>query len=317
MLNTDPEENLAGAPKSGHKPVMLKEALEYLAPRDGETYLDCTFGGGGHSKAILESANCSLKAMDRDGAAKPRAEALKREFGSRFEFFDKNFSQLDEINTNGYAGVLMDLGVSSFQLDSADRGFSILRDGPLDMRMDIEHGLTALELIKALPLREIERIIREYGEDPRFKRIAAAVKQAALDTENLSTAALAEVIERAAPVPPYKRRIHPATKTFQALRIAVNRELEEIEEALPKAFARLKSGGVLAVISFHSLEDRIVKRFFKRMAGRPEDSFDTSFVQDRTKLAAILTNKPIEASEEEKNLNPRSRSAKLRALRKD
>ncbi len=301
---------------SGHEPVLKREAIELLAPRDGQVYLDCTFGGGGHSRAILESANCKLVAIDRDADAKLRARTLEEEFPGRFEFASLNFSKLNELKTRGYAGILMDLGVSSFQLDEADRGFSFRSDGPLDMRMNAESGITALELIRKTPLNELEEILKNYGEEPRYKKVASAMKQAVEEGQIHGTADLANLIERTLGRDP-RSKVHPATLSFQALRIAVNNELGEIEEALPKAFDALASGGVLAVISFHSLEDRIVKRFFKKMAGRPEDRHDKSFVQDRVKLAQILTRHPIVAGEDEIARNPRSRSAKLRAIKKD
>ena len=209
----------------------------------------------------------------------------------------------------------MDLGVSSFQLDEADRGFSLRKEGPIDMRMDISRGITALELIERTPLFELEEIIRDYGEEPRYRKVAKALKDAAQNGELKTTIDLANLVEKVLGRNP-RSKIHPATLTFQALRIAVNDELQEIEKALPAAFNLLSSGGVLAVISFHSLEDRIVKKFFKKMAGRPEDRFDNSFVQERVKLAEIITRKPITATDEEISKNPRSRSAKLRAIRK-
>ncbi len=300
-----------------HIPVMLKEVLQYIAPKDGCRYLDCTFGNGGHSRAILQSANCTLIALDRDKDARKRAELFKEEFQDRFEFFDKNFSQLDKTNTNGYSGVLMDLGVSSFQLDEAHRGFSFMRNGPLDMRMDRSHGATALELINSLDSFELARVIREYGEEPKARKIAEALKLAAKEDKIPTTESLAQLIKEIAGDKTFGKKIHPATKTFQALRIAVNNELGEIEEALPKAFDRLCKGGVLVVISFHSLEDRIVKKYFKHLAGRPIDSHDRSFLQDRVKRATILTTKVVTATEEEIKMNPRSRSAKLRAIMKD
>lgn len=303
-------------PTLGHEPVLKSETLELLAPKDGRLYLDCTFGGGGHSRGILESANCTLIALDRDPDARARAEKLSESFPGRFEFRHLNFSKLDELKTMGYAGILMDLGVSSFQLDEADRGFSFRSDGPLDMRMDTSSGIGALEFIRQTPLERLCEVIRDYGEEPRYRKVASAIKEAA-DADLIGgTLDLAKLVEKTLGRNP-RSKIHPATLTFQALRIAVNDELREVEEALPKAFEALASGGVLAVISFHSLEDRIVKKFFKKMAGRPEDRHDRSFVQDREKLGEILTRRPIEAGAEEIARNPRSRSAKLRALRKN
>lgn len=307
------DDNFREAPKQ-HKPVLLEEVVKILSPRDGKTYLDCTFGGGGHTRRILESADCKVVSLDRDPAAIERAKAVSADYPDRFEFRPLAFSDLDMLGGESFAGILFDFGVSSFQLDTPERGFSFMREGPLDMRMDTTKGFTAREYIESANESELVEILREYGEEPRARKIARAII-AAREADKISTTAeLAKAIAEAAPS---HERIHPATRAFQALRIKVNDELGEIERALPKAFAALESGGVMAAISFHSLEDRIVKKFFKKAAGRPEDRFDTSFVQDRVKLAELLTRKPILPSEEETANNPRSRSAKLRAIRKD
>lgn len=312
MQHSD-DDNFREAPKQ-HKPVLLEEAVKILSPRDGKTYLDCTFGGGGHTRRILESADCKVVSLDRDPAAIERAKAVSADYPDRFEFRPLAFSDLDKLGGESFAGILFDFGVSSFQLDTPERGFSFMREGPLDMRMDTTKGFTAREYIESADESELVEILREYGEEPRARKIARAII-AAREADKISTTAeLAKAIAEAAPS---HERIHPATRAFQALRIKVNDELGEIERALPKAFAALESGGVMAAISFHSLEDRIVKKFFKKAAGRPEDRFDTSFVQDRVKLAELLTRKPILPSEEETANNPRSRSAKLRAIRKD
>ena len=312
MQHSD-DDNFRDAPKQ-HKPVLLEEAVKILSPRDGKTYLDCTFGGGGHTRRILESADCKVVSLDRDPAAIERAKAVSADYPDRFEFRPLAFSDLDMLGGESFAGILFDFGVSSFQLDTPERGFSFMREGPLDMRMDTTKGFTAREYIESADESELVEILREYGEEPRARKIARAII-AARETDKISTTAeLAKAIAEAAPS---HERIHPATRAFQALRIKVNDELGEIERALPKAFAALESGGVMAAISFHSLEDRIVKKFFKKAAGRPEDRFDTSFVQDRVKLAELLTRKPILPSDEETANNPRSRSAKLRAIRKD
>lgn len=317
MSNPPFDSLIKTAERRGHYPVMLKEAVEILSPADGLEYLDCTFGGGGHARAILDSADCRLTAIDRDPAAISRAEEVKKEFPDRFKFVSANFSEICNLQTDGgYAGIFFDFGVSSFQLDQSERGFSFMRDGALDMRMNPSEGYTALELIESLSEYELGKILREYGEEPRFMKIARAVKAAADARAISSTRDLAEVVAKAAPASP-REKIHPATRTFQALRIAVNDELGEIERALPAAFELLAKGGVLAAISFHSLEDRIVKKFFKKVAGLPQDRFDHSFVQDRVKLATLVTRKPILPSDTEISENPRSRSAKLRAVKKD
>lgn len=299
----------------GHEPVLLDEVLKVIAPKNDAFYIDCTFGGGGHSRAILNSANCCLCAIDRDPDAALRAEIFAKDFPNRFEFLADNFSKLNKLKMRGYAGILMDLGVSSFQLDQAGRGFSFRNEGPIDMRMDTSKGMSALELIETSPLFELERIIRDYGEEPHYKRAAFAIKEAAKSGILHSTLDLAQVIENALPKK-FGSKIHPATLVFQALRIAVNDELREVEIAMPRAFDMLEKGGVLAIITFHSLEDRLVKQFFKKMAGRPIDKYDHSSVQDRQKLADIITRKPIIATDDEIKRNPRSRSAKLRAIRK-
>ncbi len=307
------DDNFREAPKQ-HKPVLLEDVVKILSPRDGKTYLDCTFGGGGHTRRILESADCKVVSLDRDPAAIERAKAVSADYPDRFEFRPLAFSDLDMLGGESFAGILFDFGVSSFQLDTPERGFSFMREGPLDMRMDTTKGFTAREYIESADESELVEILREYGEEPRARKIARAII-AAREADKISTTAeLAKAIAEAAPS---HERIHPATRAFQALRIKVNDELGEIERALPKAFAALENGGAMAAISFHSLEDRIVKKFFKKAAGRPEDRFDTSFVQDRVKLAELLTRKPILPSEEETANNPRSRSAKLRAIRKD
>lgn len=317
MSNPPFDSLIKTAERRGHYPVMLREAVEILSPADGLEYLDCTFGGGGHTRAILESANCRLTAIDRDPAAISRAEEVKKEFPDRFKFVSANFSEICNLQTDGgYAGIFFDFGVSSFQLDQSERGFSFMRDGALDMRMNPSAGYTALELIESLSEYELGKILREYGEEPRFMKIARAVKAAADARAISTTRELAEVVAKAAPASP-REKIHPATRTFQALRIAVNDELGEIERALPAAFELLAKGGVLAAISFHSLEDRIVKKFFKKVAGLPQDRFDHSSVQDRVKLATLITRKPILPSDAEISENPRSRSAKLRAVKKD
>ena len=301
--------------RSGHIPVLLKETVALLSPKDDEIYLDCTFGGGGHTSAILSSANCKVIAIDRDPYAIERAKKVKEKFGDRFEFHSLNFSELDKLPQNEYAGILFDFGVSSFQLDDGERGFSINKQAPLDMRMNNAEGESALDFINRASEYELGCVLRDYGEENAFKKISRAIIVARDAGVIKTTPDLAGIVTQANANT--RGHIHPATKTFQALRIKVNNELGEIETALPKAFKALKKGGVIAAISFHSLEDRIVKQTFKRLAGRPESRSDKSFLQDRIKLASLLTNKPIIASEEEIKFNPRSRSAKLRGIKKD
>ncbi|MEO0794851.1 MAG: 16S rRNA (cytosine(1402)-N(4))-methyltransferase RsmH [Verrucomicrobiota bacterium] len=301
----------------GHLPVLLKEVLECFAPiRDG-SYLDGTFGGGGHTTAILE-ANQSARVigLDCDPAAQTRADCLREHYPDRFSFFDLNFRKLDKLTQTGFAGVLLDLGVSSFQLDQFDRGFSFRENAPADMRLDPRKGQSAADFLESASREELTHAIRDHGEEKQWRRVVDSILAARGSGKLQSTASLAELI--ADSVGPKRRheRIHPATKSFQGVRIAVNDELGAIEEALPKAFDALAPGGVLAIISFHSLEDRLVKRFFNRVTGRPEHANDSRTLEERTQLAERLTRKPITAIEAEIAENPRSRSAKLRAVRK-
>ncbi len=299
---------------TGHFPVMLSETLKILDPKDSKTYLDCTFGGGGHSKAILDSANCSLVAIDQDTRAIDTADLFKEVYEERFSFYSLNFCDLDKTQ-NSYDGILMDLGVSSFQLDIAERGFSFMRDGDTDMRMDTRADKSALDILENASYEYLVEILQAYGQEPRSKQVARAIIDARGTGKLERTGTLAELIGANASWDKGRKK-HPATRAFQALRIATNDEIGVLEQALPKAFDALKSGGVLAIITFHSLEDRIVKRFFKSMAGVAIDRRDNSFSQDRVKRAEILTRKATTASESELELNKRSRSAKLRAIRK-
>jgi len=302
----------------GHQPVLLAEVLGLLSPVPNGRYLDATFGGGGHARAILESAaQTSLVGFDRDPAALERARSLEAEYAGRFRLVSSDFGALADFPESDFAGILFDLGLSSFQLDEADRGFSFRHDAPADMRMDPRSGIPASQWLETATEEMVVRAVRDLGEEPNWRRVTRALL-AARGTGQLSrTASLANVVAEA--IPPRDRftsKIHPATRAFQGIRIAVNDELGAIERALPAAFARLRSGGVLCVISFHSLEDRIVKQFFRRQCGQPENANDSLPQQFRAKYAEPLTRRPVTPSDEEIALNPRSRSAKLRALRK-
>lgn len=303
---------------TGHYSVMLGESLAHLSPKVGARFLDCTFGGGGHTRALLEAADgVEVVALDRDPLAAGRAAVLTELFGARLRLVDSDFGALGSLALGLFDGVLFDLGVSSYQLDDEARGFSFRNDAPADMRMDPRSGLSAAQWLETAPEERIAYSIREYGEERHWRRITRLIVEARGSGVLARTGSLAELV--ASGIPARERalsRIHPATRTFQGVRIAVNDELGSIERALPAAFESLKAGGVLCAISFHSLEDRIVKHHFRRWCGMPESSADNRTQDQRIRLAEALTRKPQLPGEKELSENPRSRSAKLRAIRK-
>lgn len=290
--------------------------MSLLSPRDGRAYLDCTFGGGGHSEEILRrSGTGTVDAMDRDPAAEARAASLAARYPGRLRFHSEDFRHLDRVPGH-FDGVLMDIGVSSFQLDTAERGFSFRHDGPNDMRMDTRRGRSAAEFLEHAERAEIERAVRDFGEEPRWFRVVNAILAARGTGRLARTSSFAALVAEAAPDKPGPRGPHPATRTFQGVRIAVNDELGALADALPRAFAKLNAGGVLAVISFHSLEDRLVKRYMNGVAGRPVDRDDNRLQDERVRSADLLTRKAVQPSDAEQEANPRSRSARLRAVRR-
>jgi 16S rRNA (cytosine1402-N4)-methyltransferase len=291
-----------------HEPVLAREAIEALAVRPDGIYVDGTFGRGGHSRLILERLGPSgrLIALDRDPQA---AEAARAIIDRRFSFFKAKFSELEMV-PSGVQGMLFDLGVSSPQLDDPARGFSFRHDGPLDMRMDPEAGMSAAEWLATAEEKEIGRVVRDYGEERFARPIAAAIVAARRSEPIRRTKQLADLVARA--VRTREPGQDPATRTFQAVRIHVNRELEEVSLMLPKAVARLAPQGRLAVISFHSLEDRIVKRFMQSLA-RPQMPRGLPLrASEMPQPALRIVGRAQRASRQEITTNPRARSATLR-----
>jgi 16S rRNA (cytosine1402-N4)-methyltransferase len=296
-----------------HVPVLLRETIDALQPIDGGVYVDCTLGAGGHSEALLSSANCRVIGFDRDESALEIARARLAPFGDRFTGIHRSFGNLSEsLDSAGVIavdGVLADLGVSSIQLDTPSRGFSFRAAGPVDMRMDTSAGHRASDLVNHWDEGQLAACISEYGEERFARRVARAIVQGRPWSD---TMVLADAIARAIPAASRNSggssRIHPATRTFQALRIAVNDELGELERLLPSALSRLRLGGRLAIITFHSLEDRVVKRFIARESGRgtERDPFGHPVTEARLSDAQSIT----PAADDP---NPRARSARLRA----
>jgi len=289
-----------------HTPVLLKEMLSLLSPQDDGIYIDATFGAGGYSKAILNSANCKVYAIDRDAMVTKFFQDLNTEYPNKIKLFIDKFSDIKNLlNTKGIDGVVFDIGVSSMQLDSEERGFSFMHNGPLNMSMDNSSHINASTFVNALREEEIANTIYNYGGERHSRRVAKAIVNARKKKLIKSTFELAEIVRSV--VPRGKSKIDSATRTFQAIRIWVNDELSELEKGIKAASELLNENGKLIVVSFHSLEDRIVKNFFKDLCA-PRLVNDKKF--------SLMNKKIITASAEEVNKNPRSRSAKLRAIQR-
>ncbi|WP_265024812.1 MULTISPECIES: 16S rRNA (cytosine(1402)-N(4))-methyltransferase RsmH [unclassified Wolbachia] len=290
-----------------HIPVLLKEMLLQLSPHSGGIYVDATFGAGGYSKAILESADCKVYAVDRDETVTKFYDDLNVKYPNRIKLFIEKFSNiknlLDSNNIKGINGIVFDVGVSSMQLDNGDRGFSFLRDGPLNMSMDNYSHMNASTFVNALREEEIANTIYNYGGERHSRRIARAIVNARKKKIIKTTFELADIVRSV--VFRGKSKIDPATRTFQAIRIWVNDELGELEKGIKAASEILSENGKLIVVTFHSLEDRIVKTLFKDLCE-----------PGPTKTFSLLNKKVIKASAEEINANPRARSAKLRAIQR-
>lgn len=316
LLSIDESLNAVG--RDGHVSVLLEASMNYLHPERGGRFLDGTFGGGGHTRALLErSPEVCVVAIDQDPEAKARAELFKETYGERFNFYAMNFAQIKELKETNFDGILFDFGLSSYQLDQAERGFSFRYDAPLDMRMNNSTGMTAHEFLETADEQALHCAIRDYGEEPAWRRVSEAILKArgtgALSRTQSFAALIESVVARRGRAG-FAPRIHPATRSFQGVRIAINNELAAIEQGLADGFDCLKTGGVLVAISFHSLEDRIVKRFFRNLSGRPEHRKDNRLQSERRAVASMIETKAVKASAEEIALNPRSRSARMRGI---
>ncbi len=301
-----------------HQPVLLNEVLEALNPGAQGLFVDCTLGGGGHALAILRKGGNGVRliGIDRDADAIRRCGPLFEQYGGAVELAHDRFENLASVVAGRrISGILFDLGVSSYLLDNPERGFSFQADGPLDMRMDTSRDFTAADIVNEWGRRDLATIFRRFGEERYAGRIAAAIESARAAARIVSTIQLAEIVKSA--VPGGYSRIHPATRVFQALRIAVNEELDYLAETLETAVDLLESGGRLAVIAFHSLEDRIAKQTFAKLARKCVCPPDFPICKCRGKaIVKLLTRKPIRPREEEILANPRARSARLRVVEK-
>ena len=304
-----------------HAPVLKDEMLTYLAPAKGGVYVDATFGAGGYTEAILDHADCSVIAVDKDSHVKVFAEKLQNKYEDRFIFVHAAFSDLPEIledlDVDRVDGIVLDIGVSSMQLDEAERGFSFKKEGPLDMRMDKSSSKTAADLVNFMDESDLADIIYKYGEERHSRKIAKAIVKERSTTPIRTTSHLAEIIRHA--VPGKDKPGHDkATKSFQALRIAVNDELKELKDLLEASVDLLKAGGRIIVVTFHSLEDRIVKSFFRELSSTKSGVSRHVPEPDNIQEAkfSLLTKKAIKAGPEEISSNTRSRSATLRGAQR-
>ncbi len=302
-----------------HIPVMLPEVLEALSPHENETYVDGTFGAGGYTRGILDAATCTVIGIDRDTSALEMAEPWKNPYGDRLKLVHGTFSDirqhLTSLGLEKVDGIVLDIGVSSMQIDQAERGFSFRFDAPLDMRMDRSRGQTAADIVNTMPEKELADLIYLYGEERHSRRIAGGIAKARLEKPIETTKELTDIIRSVVHFS-RKDKIDPSTRTFQALRIAVNDELGELERVLAASEDALKDGGRLVVVTFHSLEDRIVKNFLNERAKPPASP--SRYMPDlppstTPQTFALLSRKAIAASDAESSINPRARSAKLRA----
>lgn len=298
-----------------HAPVLLAEVLDVLAPANGGVFLDGTFGAGGYTTGLLDGGAARVIAIDRDPEAIARGQKWAARYGERLDIVEGRFGDLDDLVESRLAGAVFDIGVSSMQIDQAARGFSFQKDGPLDMRMS-DHGITAADIVNRSSEGVLADVFYLYGEERASRRIARAIVAARRDAPIETTLALAEIVAHQLPRPK-PGQPHAATRVFQALRIAVNDELGELARGLAAAEALLDEGGVLAVVTFHSLEDRIAKRFFQTRGGRaPQGSRHGPVTEGDAPGFEIITRKAVTAGRDEVERNPRARSARLRAGRR-
>ncbi len=290
--------------ETGHKPVLLKELVNAVKPKENETYFDATFGNGGYSSKLLESTKCKVIAIDQDPSVQSKAKEFEKRYGERFKFFQEKFSGIqnvmERVEKKEINSFVFDIGISSMQLDNPDRGFSFQKEGPLDMRMD-SNGKTAADLIANVQESKLADIIYYYGDERNSRKIAKAIVECRKNSNINTTTDLARVVKTCFPSRYYKR--HPATKTFQAIRIYLNNEIEELCAGLNNATQYLTKGGKICIVSFHSIEDRLIKNFFR---------FGIDNKESNINYFDNYSNKVIKPSSEEIEMNPRSRSARLR-----